>query len=171
VADATGCPLSARVTVPSTVPAWSPQLARQRAVRERVNCTITFNQVVDGVVYDYVVFVDADNDLEYDAGATGDGFDNNYDGNVDESGESEFILTKVLLSDHYGGVSFDIAKGEGDGLTFTNNDDGIPAVAFSPDGLTKTNSGGFGAGTTFFINTNCKETQTVVSSLGGVRVE
>ncbi len=54
----------------------------------------------------------------------------------------ERILAKVKLSD-YMNVEFDKTKGDGDGITFFNNDDDKPAVAFRPTGFPKTNGGGF----------------------------
>lgn len=42
------------------------QHARMEAVKRNSYCTVTFDQPVDGVTYDYVVFVDADNDRVLD---------------------------------------------------------------------------------------------------------
>ena len=39
------------------------QLAKLTAVRRNSNCTITFNQAIGGTGYDYVVYVDSDNDF------------------------------------------------------------------------------------------------------------
>ena len=126
------------------------QLAKLTSIKSNSYCAITFNQAIGGTNYDYVVYVDSDNDLEYDAG--------------------EDIITKVLWSD-YKGVSFDITQGGGDGLTFANNDDGLPSIAFTPTGLPKNNSGGFGAGSVFLTNPNGKATKVVVSSAGNIRIE
>ena len=130
------------------------QLAKLTSIRSNSYCTITFNQAIGGTNYDYVVYVDSDEDidrlLEYDAG--------------------EDIITKVLWTD-YKGVSFDITQGGGDGLTFDNNDDGLPSIAFAPDGLPKNNSGGFGAGSVFLTNPNGKAIKVVISSAGNIRIE
>jgi len=126
------------------------QLARMVAMKEHVLCTIVFHQPVDGVTYDYVIFAEnistVEQDLEYDAG--------------------ERILVKVKLSD-YQNVIFDTEKGEGDGLTFFNNDDDKPAIAFRPTGFSRNNSGGFGAGTAFLKNTKNGVTKSVVIAPGG----
>jgi len=126
------------------------QLAKLTSIRSNSYCAITFNQAIGGTNYDYVVYVDADNDLEYDAG--------------------EDVVTKVLLAD-YKDVAFDTTEGGGDGLNFTNNDDGLPSIAFIPTGLTRNNSGGFGAGSVFLTNPNGKATKVVVSSAGNIRIE
>jgi prepilin-type N-terminal cleavage/methylation domain-containing protein len=126
------------------------QLAKLTSVRSNSFCTITFNQDIGGTSYDYAVYADSDKDLEYDAG--------------------EDIITKVLWTD-YKDVSFDITQGGGDGLTFTNNDDGLPSITFTPDGLPKNNLGGLGAGSVFLTNPNGKATKVVVSSAGNIRIE
>ena len=113
------------------------------------NCAITFNQTVGGINYDYVVFVDADSDLEYDAG--------------------ENVITKVHWR-NYKSVSFDTTEGGGDGLTFTDNDAGLPSIAFRSNGLPRNNIGGLGAGTVFLKNTNNKTISVVVSSAGNIRI-
>jgi type IV fimbrial biogenesis protein FimT len=115
------------------------QLAKMTAVRNNSNCAITFNQAIGGTVYDYVVFVDSDNDLEYDAG--------------------EEVITQLLWTD-YQDVSFDTAQGGGDGLTFTNNDDGLPSVAFRSNGIPT------GSGTAFLVNTK-NMTRSITLSPGG----
>ena len=130
------------------------QLAKVTAIKTNSNCTVTFNQpvTIDGITstYDYVVYEDSDNDLEYDAG--------------------EKILDRVKLSD-YKDVSFNTAQGGGDGLTFANNDEARPSIAFRSNGLSRSNSGGFGAGTAFLKNTKGKTVSIVVSSAGNIRIQ
>ena len=60
------------------------QLARITAIKSGANCTITFNQPVGGETYDYVIFQDADNDLELD------------------TSEATSILRKVKWTDYNG---------------------------------------------------------------------
>ena len=126
------------------------QLAKLTSIRSNSYCAITFNQAIGGTNYDYVVYVDSDKNFKYDTG--------------------EDIITKVLWTD-YKGVSFDITQGGGDGLTFANNDDGLPSIAFTPTGLPENNSGGFGAGSVFLTNPNGKTIKVVVSSAGNIRIE
>ena len=126
------------------------QLAKLTAIKKGINCTITFNQDIGGTVYDYVVYEDANNNLEYDAG--------------------EQVVNKVAFSEHYTGVSFDTTQGGGDGLDFTDNDNSLPSTAFRLNGLTRDNAGGSGAGTVFLINTQNKTASIVVSAAGSVTI-
>jgi len=122
------------------------QLARITAIKSGANCSITFNQPVDGKTYDYVVFQDADNDLVLD------------------NSETAAIVRKAKWTDYYPGISTD-------SNTFATNDDGLPAVAFRSNGITRNNGGGFGAGTVSIKNTDNSEANIVMSSAGNIRVE
>jgi prepilin-type N-terminal cleavage/methylation domain-containing protein len=126
------------------------QLAKLTAVKRNTNCAISFNQTVGGRTFDYVVFVDGDEDLEHDAG--------------------EEVLNQVLWSD-YGSISFDTSQGGGGGLTFSPNDDGYPATAFTSRGLSTNNAGAPGAGAIFLKNTNNKTAKVVVSAAGNICIE
>ena len=126
------------------------QLAKLTAIKKGINCTITFNKTIGGTVYDYVVYEDANNNLEYDAG--------------------DQVVNKVVFSEHYTGVSFDTAQGGGDGLSFTDNDNSLPSTAFRLNGLTRDNAGGSGAGTVFLKNTQNKTTSIRVSAAGSIRI-
>ena len=126
------------------------QVAKLTAIKKGINCTITFNQDIGGTVYDYVIYEDANNDLEYDTG--------------------EQVVNKVIFSEHYTGVSFDTAQGGGDGLLFTVNGDGLPSTAFRLNGLTRDNTGGSGAGTIFLKNTQNKTASINVSAAGSIRI-
>lgn len=121
------------------------QLARTTAIRSGANCTITFNQAVDGVTYDYVVFQDADNDLVLD------------------SAEATDIVKKVKWADYRPDIS---TKSN----TFPQNGDGLPAVAFRSNGITRNSGGGFGAGTVSIENSDNSEADIVLSSGGNVRI-
>lgn len=147
------------------------QLAKIAAIRKSMNCTITFNQAIGAKNYDYVVYVDADNDLRYDANATADGVDNDEDGSVDEAGESEKVLTMVSFADRYDGVSFDTTQGGGDGITFTTNVDGLPSLAFRSNGIPIMPGSGIGNGTVFLINTKNTTMSVVVARMGNIRIQ
>lgn len=120
------------------------QLAKTTAIRSGTHCTITFNQVVDGETFDYVVFQDTDNDLELD------------------TAEEPLIIKRVKWSD-YESVS-------ANGNNLPQNDDGLPAIAFRSNGIPTNNNGGFGAGTVSLKNTKEKESDVVVSAAGNVRI-
>jgi type IV fimbrial biogenesis protein FimT len=126
------------------------QLAKLTSIKRNSFCTVTFGQAIGATTYDYIVYVDSDSDLEYDAG--------------------EDIVTKVFLAD-YKGVSFDLSQGGGDGLMFPDNDDNLPSIAFSPNGLPRDNAGNPGAGTAFFINTKNRTATVVVSSSGNITIQ
>ena len=122
------------------------QHAKLEAVKRRTQCTITFNQPVGS--YDYVVYVDTDNDLEYDA---------------------EPILMQIRLSD-YKDVQFNTAEGGGDGLTFLANDNLRPSVAFNTRGLPIDNGGGFGSGSIYLKNSLNREKEVQISAAGSIRI-
>ena len=110
---------------------------------------MTFNQPVQGLTYDYVCYVDADTDLEYDAGET--------------------VVTARRWID-YQSVSFDTTQGGGDGLSFSNNDEGRPSISFRPNGLTISNSGAIGSGSVFLVNTNNRTNSVAVSFAGNISI-
>lgn len=119
------------------------QKARVTAMQEGVNCAITFDQAVDGTTFDYVVYVDADNDLEYDAG--------------------ERVIVEREWDDY--------ADVDEDGVTFTNNDDSLPSIAFRSNGLSRNNAGGFvDDGTLTLRNTNGRTGSVVIAAGGTVRI-
>jgi type IV fimbrial biogenesis protein FimT len=127
------------------------QLAKLTAVKHNSNCTITFDgQPIGTKFYDYVVFVDTDNDMEYDAG--------------------EEVVTKVLWTD-YEGVRFDETKSGGDGIDFTNNDDTLPSIAFRPNGLPRNNAGAAGSGTVYLINSRNTRRSVTVSPAGNITIQ
>ncbi|MBN1227961.1 MAG: GspH/FimT family pseudopilin [Deltaproteobacteria bacterium] len=120
------------------------QLAKMAAMRNNSNCAIAFT------VNDYTVFLDSDNDLEYDAG--------------------EEIITQVLWAD-YKDVSLDTAQGGGDGLNFMNNDDGLPSIAFRSNGLPRDNAGALLGGTAFLVNTKGMTRSVVISPGGNIAIQ
>ena len=90
------------------------QRARLEAVKHNCNCTINFNQAVGGIAYDYVIFIDNNNDATFDA--------------------AETVIAQVRWSDYNSDVRFDTTQGGGDGLDFTS-------VAFNSKGIPSTNGG------------------------------
>jgi type IV fimbrial biogenesis protein FimT len=116
------------------------QKAKLTAIKHHCNCTITFNQLAGGS--NYVVFIDSNNDLNYDVG--------------------ERIIASIFLS-NYRSVSFN-------GITFGNNPAGYPALSFRTNGLPRTGGGGFG-GSVNLINTKNREASVVVSLAGNIRID
>ncbi len=126
------------------------QLAKTTAIKTNSLCTVTFNQTVGAETYDYVVYIDADGDLEYDAG--------------------EQLITRIKWSD-YKDVSFDTGSGGGDGLDFPNNDDGLPTIAFRSNGIPMSSAGGVADDRVYLTNTFGKFSSLVVSAAGSLRIE
>jgi len=116
------------------------QKAKVEAIKRGTYCTVTFSS--DG----YVIYVDSNKDLVPDAG--------------------EEVIASISLSD-YGNVGFDNSEGGGDGLTFSNPNNGI---AFAADGLAKS-AVGFGLGSVYLKNSNNRTARVVVTSAGSIRLE
>ncbi len=119
------------------------QLAKVTAIKSGRNCAITFNQPVDGVTYDYVVFEDGDNNLEL--------------------GGAETIVRKVKWTDYHPSISTDAN-------TFTSNDDDLPAVAFRSNGIPRKNGVGFASGTVTISNSQNSSANISMSSAGRIKV-
>jgi len=146
------------------------QHAKLTAIKRHRTCAISFNQDIGGTVYDYVIYEDADSDLDYDSDASTDLIDNDRDGTTDEAGESELVVTAVLFSERYKGVTFDATKGGGDGIDFVNNDDGNPTIGFLSNGFTIDNGGNPVSGSVFLINPNGRERAVAVSAAGNITI-
>ena len=145
------------------------QFAKIKAITMgRYYCTVTFNITIDNVHFDYIIYPDCDRDLELDLAnicdMDGDG--------TNESSEKDNIFKGIQrIHDNYRHVTFDISQGDGDGITFTDNDDGQPSIAFDAQGFPRNNSGGFGAGSVYLKNTkNNMGRQIIVSSTGRIRI-
>lgn len=123
------------------------QLAKMTAVRRNKNCFVTFNQAIGGTTYSYVVYVDSDENLQYDAG--------------------EELLTKVLFSERYPQVNFDTSQGGGDGLDFADNAAGLPSIAFRSNGLTQN----LVSGEAFLKNTKNRTGSVEVSAVGNIKIQ
>ncbi|MFH1076928.1 MAG: GspH/FimT family pseudopilin [Pseudomonadota bacterium] len=118
-------------------------LARMRAAAGNTTCAATFNIFLNGFLYDYAVYIDSDNDLEYDAG--------------------EELLCSVRLSD-YNNAQFD-------SVTFPNNDDGLPTVGFNSRGLAIYNAGA-SVTQTVTLSNSLGTTKTIrVTAAGSVSVQ
>ncbi|RLB42454.1 MAG: hypothetical protein DRH12_05690 [Deltaproteobacteria bacterium] len=130
----------------------SLQLAKASAIEQGCICTVSFGQPIDSRVYDYVVFLDLDNDLEYD-------------------NDEEILVKRSWGGREFPGISFDPGKGGGDGLTFPHNDDGLPAIGFKPSGIPVNNSGGLGMGSAYLVNGKGQGMRVVVSASGNIRVK
>lgn len=118
------------------------QLVRLEAVKRKVNCTVVFSQSVNGETFDYVAFVDSDEDWVYDSGET--------------------VLSSVNFPDT-------VSVGAG-GVTFIDNAQSRPAVAFNPKGFPR-GDGGVGSGTVNLKNNIGGGKKVIVASSGRIRIE
>ncbi len=107
--------------------------AKAAATQSNTPCAVTFNQPAGGEVYDFIAFLDADGNFEYDAGET--------------------IIAQARWAD-YKYVSFDAAQGGGDGIsnTFQANPSGFPVLSFLPNGLPIDVNGALVSGSVFLVN-------------------
>jgi prepilin-type N-terminal cleavage/methylation domain-containing protein len=111
-------------------------------------CTVTFDITVNGVRYDYLIYSDNNQNLEYDAG--------------------EEIFKSLILQDNYRNVAFDAAQGE---VTFPDNTNSQPSVGFDSRGLPRNIQGNFQGGTVFMINTsNNKARRVDLTAAGGTNI-
>ena len=114
-------------------------------------CTVTFDITLDGVHYDYIIYSDNDQDLQYDAG--------------------EEIFKSLILRNKYHSVVFDVAQGGGDGNTFPNNTNSQPSVGFDSRSLPRNSQGNFQAGTVYLLNTsNNKARRVDVTAAGALSI-
>jgi type IV fimbrial biogenesis protein FimT len=121
------------------------QNARMEAVKRNTYCSITFFQHLDGTTYDFIMYQDSNRNLQFD-------------------GETDTVMKKLLLSADYKGVSLV-------GITFVKNDLDLPSLAFDPRGFCRNRTGGFGAGTATFSDTNGNRLSVVVNQAGRIRTE
>lgn len=125
------------------------QKGRMEAVKRNRMVTVCFKQLAGGDPYDYVIYVDADADLEYDGG--------------------EEIISGVRFVD-YESVQFDTSQGGGDGLSFAANDDGKPSFAWNSRGIPIGNSGMSTSGSLFLKNTKGDAKEVAVGIAGNIRI-
>jgi len=126
------------------------QRAKIEAARNNRFCVFRFgDETVGTETYGFVVFLDNDNDYEYDDGV--DDFVNGY------------------KPSDYPGAFLDTAFGGGDGMTFPDID-GAPTIAFAPDGLPKNLDGTLSSGNIRFNDHGENGRQISVSLVGNVQI-
>lgn len=127
------------------------QRAKIEAARNNRFCVFRFGEEAVGTqTYGFVVFLDNDNDYEYDDG-------------VDD------FITGFKLS-NYPGAFLDPAFGGGDGMTFPDID-GAPTIAFAPDGLPKNLDGTLSPGGIMrFYDRGKNGRQISVSMVGNIQI-
>ncbi len=143
------------------------QKAKMTAIKRKCMCTINFNQPVGGTTFDYIVFVDLNNNSEYDGNLSGNGIDEDNDG-ADDADEIETILSRVEWA-NYPGVGPDVSQA-GAGYDHLVNGDGLPSISFQPNGLPSDEDGGAASGIVYLINDNNRTHSILVSTSGSIRV-
>lgn len=125
--------------------------AKAAAIRNNVDCAVTFKQPVDGKSYDLVVYLDNDATREYTAGDT--------------------VVETIDLSS-YGKIELDTTKAGGDGIddAFTANDDGRPTLYFSPAGLPMAIGGAPVTGIVYFKDDGGREGQVRINTTGFIEI-
>ena len=120
------------------------QKAKMTAARNSQYCTVAFQQIANGTLYDYVVFVDENRNLVWNAG--------------------EQVISGALWS-NYGSVSFDADFESGTGIGFTG-----AVMAFAPDGLPRDNANNLQSGTVYLRNKSNKKRSIAVNLAGYIRI-
>jgi type IV fimbrial biogenesis protein FimT len=119
---------------------------RGEAVKRGQACAISFNQAVDGQVFDYVLFVD-----------------NSTPPNLVLDADDE-ILDRVRFAERSPGIELG-------NITFAANAAGIRAVGYTPRGLSRNPAGGFGAGRVEIRTANGSRVREIVmTDIGGTRI-
>jgi len=89
------------------------QFAKMRAISRGGYCTVVFSISINGTPYDYIVFEDTDEDLEYD-------------------NDTDNILSTMRFADEFSNVILE-------SVDFPPNDNGHEAIAFNGYGMPMTN--------------------------------
>ena len=119
------------------------QNAKMAALRENRNCAITFGETVDGVLYDYAIYLDENLNFAYNAG--------------------ERVISKVNVADNLEKVSLNPAT------NFALNDTNNPTIAFQPNGIPIDKSGGASNGSLFIDGDGSDfSTAIIISKVGNI---
>lgn len=122
--------------------------AKGEAAKRNMNCAVTFDQVVNGINYAYVVYADTNSNCEFNAG------------------EPIILQIQQWPQD----VSLDNSQGGGDGLSFTDNDDGNPTIVFRPTTIPTANGGGIANGSAFLINSSGRTRSVAINQAGNISI-
>ncbi|MDM8541353.1 GspH/FimT family pseudopilin [Desulfococcaceae bacterium HSG9] len=135
------------------------QLARITAVKEHVNCAVSFTKT-GGAIDGYEIYLDADNSGTQDA--------------VQEPSVRTVTFPghpNYAESPNYNDVIFDNdpaneTNGSADGVSFNDNGDGQPTVIFRPNGLLSGASG-----SVYLTNNKNGQKKIVVNTVGRIRIQ
>jgi len=170
--------IMAAIAVPNII-AWLPNMrlkaaardlysaamkAKGEAIKRNVNCSLVFNQSVGGVTPAYIVYADSNRNFKYDPPQP-----NGCTPGTSGCTIIDPIITKVQQWPK--NVFLDTSQGGGDGLTFTNDNAGKPAIFFRSNSIPTQAGGGFANGTAFLKNTNNRKRSIVISRAGNISIQ
>ncbi len=134
------------------------QLARMEAIKKHVNCTVSFvsftgdaasgNKLAGGTINGYEIYLDADNDGQYDAGT-----------DTWLKGVNVIHPTNASKSAYSNDVTI--------GANFTNNGLGEPSIIFRTNGLLSTSLGLPNGTVTLTRSDDASTSRTVVVNVAG----
>lgn len=138
------------------------QDSRHEAIRRSDQCVVTFGVNIGGVVFDYLSFVDVNQDFVFNGA------------DIQLEARQLAAYQYVLWGDD--GV---VVDGTGDGVadplgvavSFAANTIGNPTIGFNNRGMSVSPAGGFGAGTIQLENTQARVRQVIVNAAGNVRIQ
>ena len=131
------------------------QRAKMEAARNNRFCVFSFTPAnIDGVVYDFHVFIDESDPRNYEFNAGVDTF-----------------ITGYQQQD-YPGVELDNDFGGGTGIDFPTDSEpnNFRVIAFAPDGIPKNRDGTLASGSLYFNNGKDVGRQIRVSPVGNVQI-
>ena len=134
------------------------QLAKVTALKRNANCTVTFSVPslnryisVNGVNYDYVIYVEPAINKKYDEG-------------VDE------VILKKRWDDYDKNIVFDTSQGNGKGVDFKLNADDLPTVSFRPNGFPVKDDNTPQEGSVFIKNNEGQAMEINLTAAGSVSI-
>lgn len=133
------------------------QKAKIAAIKNNTLCSVTFNKDAGGDIFEYIIYLDNNKNVEFDTG--------------DEIvTRKNWSIPDVFFDPCQGGPILPLCSSlsTNNAVTFTDNDDGMPSIAFRPDGFPTNNGGGSANGTAFFVNSNERQRNVVINQVGNI---
>lgn len=134
------------------------QMAKVTALKRNSYCTVTFSVPsfnryisVNGVNYDYVIYVEPAINNKYDEGA-------------DE------VILKKRWDDYDKNIVFDTDQANGKGVSFEYNSDDLPTVSFRPNGFPVKNDNTPQGGSVFIKNDKGQAMEINITAAGSVSI-
>ena len=126
------------------------QTAKMEAIKRNRICSIRFRQQIAGITYDYIIYVDSNENCIYDA--------------PDE------LVKRVVLSSYLSEVELDASRGA-NGLAYNGANVTNSNVGFDEKGLPENDSGGRATLTVYLKNKRNVTRSVALSVAGTVRIQ